>query len=55
MLRTYGNLGEEFLEWLERAKHVLPGATSIWEARKMWAKQQEELKYEKDKENGKSN
>jgi hypothetical protein len=44
MSGLYGKKAEEFVEWLDKAKHVLSGATTIDEARKIWEKQQEELK-----------
>lgn len=52
MTNLHGKQAKEFVEWLDRAKHVLPGATTLTEAKEIFERKQQEesLRHEKQKD-----
>ncbi len=54
MKTLHGKKAEDFIVWLMKARHVIPGATTIQEAREIWEqemkkKELQESEAEKEK------
>lgn len=45
MSGLHGKKAEDFVKWLDKARYVLPRATTLIEARNIWQEKQDELKY----------